>query len=361
INATITLEDVRQHLAHSTMLTALPVTQSERAEEDQVIMIDETTAKVIAAEKPVSAFDGTIRSRVTMGELTRKPSKKWGKLLSLFTSHPNVDLTAECITVGRHWRCVVQLLDPNVSRLFCRLVHENDSVGIESLSRNGKLFVNNSQVMPYTGRKILVGDKISIVASSSFSFVFTGDFDSDDEEAQATTLSAIEQRRITQANVSAPKADGKAVAVPPADTKRNRRSYSQQAVAKGTPVVQVSNPSIPPNAKEYDSRSRDKASADTVNEAQSAKMKADKADQEMLYTKLQDALKIVSGLWKEHFKAKMVKPEDITDVSFADFPYYIDPMFMEQLIQSVYIYLKHPDYVAHTEGLSTLNRVCIYM
>lgn len=38
--------------------------------------------------------------------------------------YPHVTLSGSKFTIGRHWRCNLQLLDPNISRLFCRLVYE---------------------------------------------------------------------------------------------------------------------------------------------------------------------------------------------------------------------------------------------
>eukprot|EP01134_Creolimax_fragrantissima_P003516 CFRG3516T1 len=386
INSTITVEDVRQHLAHSTMMTAVPLNPATNTSEtDQIIIIDDTTARVMAAEKPsnfVTASGST--TKATIHELTRTPGKKWGKLLSLFTSHPDVELTADYVTVGRHWRCIVQLLDPNVSRLFCRIINDGGEVNIESLSRNGKLYVNSDHIGPYTTRRINVGDKVSIVASSSFSYVYTDETERDEETVAGVTsgqqgnvslshtlesiAGAIVDHR--KHHMSSPESSSTRLptstdAMHPRGTSSSL-SYKYPVSTEVQDIRHMQSTQIAAQRKMVQAQAMAMARANAAcagtghsvsDESVSAKtVAADQADQEELYRRTHKALDVIKELWIDHFRAKMIHPSTIQDVSFADFPYYIDPLFMEQLIQSVYIYLKHPDFVAHTEGLSTLNR-----
>eukprot|EP00124_Ichthyophonus_hoferi_P001039 Ihof_evm1s47 gene=Ihof_evmTU1s47 len=111
-----------------------------------------------------------MNSSWNVGEGDKAASQPWGNLLSLNANHPHVTLSGQYFTIGRHWRCNLQLLDPNISRLFCRLIYMNGSVVVEGLSKNGKLFINNKPVQPNTKQPINPGDEITIMASSRFSY-----------------------------------------------------------------------------------------------------------------------------------------------------------------------------------------------
>lgn len=111
----------------------------------------------------------TVKSTVSRRSFATFVSKNppWGRVLSLNTQYPNVDLTKDDIVFGRRPECDVQIKDnPKISGKHCRIYRQMDSetglkkVFLEDLSTNGT-FVNGAMVGK--GKSVVVSNGAQVI------------------------------------------------------------------------------------------------------------------------------------------------------------------------------------------------------
>lgn len=145
-------------------------------------------------------YDGaTIRGTIKEGSISRKSfatfvqkAAPWGRVLSLNTRYPNVNMIKESIVFGRRPECEVQIRDnPKVSGRHCRIYRQADETGakkayLEDLSTNGT-FVNGSIVGKGKHVELPNGAQIVLLPSSDeterVSYVLYLSDDKTDEKA----------------------------------------------------------------------------------------------------------------------------------------------------------------------------------
>eukprot|EP01135_Chromosphaera_perkinsii_P005979 Nk52_evm8s376 gene=Nk52_evmTU8s376 len=133
-------------------------------------------------------------------------------LYSQFPHHPHAEVFGHVFTIGRHWRCNLQLGDNSISRLFCRIQKYEDGFYCDSLSRNGRLYVNG-RVVPYGSRlKLSSGDEITIVANNKYSYIYNESAEYTEANASKLTAGKVQALEkgsdVPTISVSSPNEDG---------------------------------------------------------------------------------------------------------------------------------------------------------
>jgi len=272
----------------------------------------------------------------------------WGKLYPQFPGQSPVSLKDIVFTIGRSPRCNLAIKDPVVNGVLCRLHFVQGKAFIESMSSSGILSLNHRIMRKQVKLHLRDGDEISITGNQTYSYIFnqiktaTPGSDIDVMDSLSPTTKPLKLSSSFSRTSYRPLI--------------NQMITDTKSIEKLTSSLNISSVPMfmddPQLSENNDLSTHSTVPMPTILEISDVEKSPEKSDTENTPTEKGTEYK---AQLMQKIESLFISPEDI-NVTFDQFPYYIDENVKNMLINAAYIYLEKPQYTKFTKSLPTLSR-----
>jgi hypothetical protein len=200
----------------------------------------------------------------------------------------------------------------------------------EGMSNTGSVFVNGKPFKKGSKSILKSGDEITVTGTKSYTYVFQ----STRSEGTSMTSSSLSSYSSTRSGLESP--SGSVISCTFLFGQSNIVVLSKQRNRKKSASL-----TEPVSSVETEMSSE---SADTENNNSTTKEK--------------EALDTLKKQLKQDFAKQIINSKDI-DITFENFPYYLNETTKQQLLSSAFVYLVKPEYAKYLTDLPITRRVLL--